>query len=312
MVTRRRWLAAVFSLLARPARSGEVGPLIASEFSVPNAGRFGQKCLLLRPARAPATTELPLVVLFHGLGETGSEALGIRAWYDRYGLPQAYARLSSPPVERTLPRERYLTDARLLELNRELIAEPFPDVAMLCPFTPNVFKQHPSAPFLDRYADYVERALLPAARAALPILTGSVHCGVAGVSLGGYVALEVFLRKPALFAALGCVQAALSSAAAEHYAQRLAELAALQSPRAIQLVTSSFDPFRDATLRLAKRLAERGVSATLASPAGPHDQRFLREVGTLEMLLFQARALHAQPAGVASSSDWTRDPPSSR
>jgi pimeloyl-ACP methyl ester carboxylesterase len=292
MFTRRRWLASALSLLARPARAGEAGPLIATELLLPNPGRFGQKCLLLRPARVPETEALPLLVLFHGLGETGSEALGIRAWHDRYGLPEAYARLSSPPVERSLPRERYLTDARLLELNRDLAARSFPDLALVCPFTPNVFKQHPSAPFLDRYADYVEHALLPAVRAATPTLAGPEHCGAAGVSLGGYVALEVFLRKPQLFAALGCVQAALSSAAVEQYARRLAELPAFAVPRAIQLVTSSFDPFREATLRLTKRLSERGVSTTLQSPTGPHDQRFLREVGTLEMLLFQARALH--------------------
>jgi enterochelin esterase-like enzyme len=181
----------------------------------------------------------------------------------------------------------------LLELNRELVARPFPDVTLVCPFTPNVFKQQPSAPFLDRYADYVEQALLPAVRAATPTLPGPTHCGTAGVSLGGYVALEVLLRKPGLFAALGCVQAALSNAAVERYAQRLAELTALSGPRAIQLVTSSFDPFREATLRLSKRLSERGVSVSSLNPSGPHDQRFLREVGTLEMLLFQARALHA-------------------
>ena len=292
MFTRRRWLASLLSLVARPARGDVAGALIARELSVPNPGKFGQRCLLLRPARVPETEALPLVVLFHGLGETGSETLGIRAWYDRYGLPQAYARLSAPPVERSLARERYLTDARLVELNRELVERPFEDVALVCPFTPNVFKQHPSAPFLDRYADYVERALLPAVRAATPVLMGSARSGLAGVSLGGYVALEVFLRKYELFSALGCVQAALSSAAAEHYAARLAELSAA-GPRAIQLVTSSYDPFRDATLRLAQRLAAHGLSATLTSPSGPHDQRFLREVGTLEMLLFQARAVHA-------------------
>jgi enterochelin esterase-like enzyme len=155
-----------------------------------------------------------------------------------------------------------------------------------------VFKHRPSAPFLDRYADYIERALLPAVRGATPTRIGFEHCGVAGVSLGGYVALEVFLRKPGLFAALGCVQAALSSAAAESYALRLAELCAARGPRAIQLVTSSTDPFRDATQRLSKRLSERGLSVTLRDPIGPHDQRFLREVATLEMLLFQARTLH--------------------
>ncbi|MEI9950410.1 MAG: alpha/beta hydrolase-fold protein [Pseudomonadota bacterium] len=293
MFTRRRWLASGLALLARTAHAGDRAPLIVRELSLPNPGKFGKKCLLLRPARVPEELALPLLVLFHGLGETSSEALGIRAWNDRYGLPEAYARLSSPPVQRSLPRERYLTDARLLELNHELVAQPFPDVALVCPFTPNVFKQNPSAPFLDRYADYVEQALLPAVRAATPTLSGRARCGAAGVSLGGYVALEVFLRKPGLFAALGCVQAALSRAAVEHYAQRFAELSGAPGPPAIQLVTSSFDPFRDATLRLAKRLSERGVDATLASPSGPHDQRFLREVGTLEMLLFQARALRA-------------------
>jgi pimeloyl-ACP methyl ester carboxylesterase len=292
MFTRRQWLASALLLLARPARAAE-GALVVSEISVPNPGKFGRKCLLLRPARVPDAEPLPLVVLFHGLGETSSEALGIRAWYDRYGLPQAYSRLSEPPLERTLPRERYLSDARLLELNRELSDRPFPDVALVCPFTPNVFKMGPSAPLLDRYADYIEQALLPAVREATPARTDLERCGAAGVSLGGYVALEVFLRKPRLFAALGCVQGAFGSATAERYAQRLAELCAARGPCAIQLVTSSFDPFRDASLRLAKRLSERGVSATLQDPSGPHDQRFLREVGTLEMLLFQARALHA-------------------
>jgi enterochelin esterase-like enzyme len=291
MVTRRQWLASVLALLPEPARAAQDGPLIASELSVPNPGKFGQKCLLLRPARVASTEPLPLLVLFHGLGETSSEALGIRAWYDRYGLPQAYARLSSPPVQRTLPHERYLSDARLLELNRELEARPFRDVALVCPFTPNVFKQRPSAPVLDRYADYIEQALVPAVRAATPTLSDRERCGVAGVSLGGYVALEVFLRKSRLFSALGCVQAALSAAATEHYTQRLLELPSAERACAIQLLTSSFDPFRDASQRLWRRLSERGVSATLTSPAGPHDQRFLREVGTLEMLLFQARAL---------------------
>jgi len=291
-LTRRSLLAAAAALFAPAARAGEAAPLSVHEVVVPKPGKFGQKCLLLRPARVAETTPLPLVMLFHGLGETASEPLGIRAWHDRYGLPRAYARLSAPPVERILVRERYLTDARLQELNRDLSARPFPDVALVCPFTPNVFKQQPSAPFLDRYAEYLELTLLPAVRAATPILAGSEHASVAGVSLGGYVALEVFLRKPGLFTALGCVQPALSVAAVESYASRLAALKAFAVEPSIQFVTSSLDPFRDATLRLAKRLTELNVNSTALCPAGPHDQRFLQEVGTLEMLLFQARAVH--------------------
>jgi hypothetical protein len=81
--------------------------LSAREIEVPKPGVFGRKCLLLRPSRIAEDVPLPLLVLLHGLGETGSEPLGIRAWYDRYGLPQAYARLLTPPVLRTLPHERY-------------------------------------------------------------------------------------------------------------------------------------------------------------------------------------------------------------
>lgn len=293
MLTRRSWLVSTSSLFAASVRAAEAEALVARELSLSNPGGFARKCLLLRPSRVPATEALPLLVLFHGLGETGSEALGLRAWYDRYGLPQAYARLSSPPLQRTLPRERYFSDERLRELNGELAAQPFPDVAIVCPFTPNVFKHHPSGPFLDRYAQYIEQAVLPAVRAATPIAGGSERCGVAGVSLGGYVALELHLKKPGLFSALSGVQAAISVSAVESYALRFAALKASATAPRIQLVTSTLDPFRDASQRLVRRLTERGLNATLLCPSGPHDQRFLREVGTLEMLLFQARALHA-------------------
>ncbi len=294
MLTRRRLFSLPLALAARTshAASGPASPLSVREIELPKPGKFGKRCLLLRPSQVPDDIALPLLVLLHGLGETSSEALGIRAWYERYGLPQAYARLLAPPVFRTLPRERYLSDARLDEINRELAQAPFEHIALLCPFTPNAFQQHPSAPFLDRYADYVQDALLPAARAATPTLAGAAHTGLAGVSLGGYVALELFLRKAQVFGVVGCVQAAFGVSVAEAYARRIAEVMTREGPRALQLITSSYDPFRDATQRLAKRLDELGLPATLTLGDGPHDQRFLREAGTLELLLFQARALH--------------------
>jgi enterochelin esterase-like enzyme len=302
MLTRRALGSVLLALAGRSAHAAgpgvlgaREGVLSAREIEVPalsTPGPFARKCLLLRPTQVPETVPLPLLVLLHGLGETGSQALGIRAWYERYGLPQAYERLLAPPVKRTLPRERYLSDSRLDEINGELAQAPFQPLALVCPFTPNVFQKRPSAPFLDRYADYLEQAVLPAARAATPTQDGAAHTGLDGVSLGGYVALEVFLRKPQLFAVVGCMQGAFGPALAEVYAHRIAEGSAQYGPRAIHLTTSSHDPFRDATQRLATRLAEHGVNATLTLAPGPHDQRFLREVGTLEMLLFQARALH--------------------
>ncbi|HWZ92528.1 MAG TPA: alpha/beta hydrolase-fold protein [Polyangiaceae bacterium] len=291
-LTRRQCLALAALALTRRAHA-EQSLLSVRELSVPGAGRFGKKCLLLRPRRVPESVPLPLLVLFHGLGETESEALGIHAWCDRYGLPEAYARLVAPPVVRTLPSKRYLSDARLTEIDDELARTPVPDVNLVCPFTPNPFKETPSAPLLDRYAAYIEHALLPAAQAAAPTLAGPEHTGVDGVSLGGYVALEIFLRKPALFGVVGTMQGAFGKALAEVYARRIAEVSAQLGPRRVHVTTSTFDPFRDASQLFALRLQERGQSVTLTLAEGPHDQTFLREAGSLEMLLYQARALSA-------------------
>jgi len=113
-----------------------------------------------------------------------------------------------------------------------------------------------------------------------------------GVSLGGYVALEVFSRKPELFGVLGSMQGAFGAQLADVYARRIAEASSKFGPRRVHVTTSTFDPFRDAAKRLAQRLSERGVASTFTLAEGPHDQTFLREVGTLELLLFQARALN--------------------
>jgi enterochelin esterase-like enzyme len=292
MVTRRQWLA--LAALAATRRAQAETPLLSvRELAVPGAGKFGKRCLLLRPARVPDDVPLPLLVLFHGLGETDSEALGIHAWRDRYGLPEAYARLVAPPVLRTLPTKRYLSDDRLSEINRELGQAPLRDVCVVCPFTPNALKENPSAPLLDRYAAYIEHALLPAVRAAAPTLPGPERLGVDGVSLGGYVSLEIFLRKPELFGVVGTMQGAFGKALAEVYARRIAELSSKLGPRRIHVTTTTFDPFREASQRLAERLNERGLTVTLTLAEGPHDQTFLREAGSLEMLLYQARALCA-------------------
>ena len=286
----RRQLLVLSTLLSTRAARAAAPALEARELSLEKPGRFGKKCLLLRPTSVPEDRALPTLVLFHGLGETGSEALGIRAWADRYGLLEAYARLQGAPVSRTLPKQRYLSDERLAQLNRELSAAPFPELAIVCPFTPNVYKLQPTALTLDRYAEYIEQALLPAVRAATPTLPAPEHTGVSGVSLGGYVSLEIFLRRPKLFGVVGCVQGAFGPALAEVYARRLSETGA----RRVHVVTSNLDPFRGAALRLTQRLAERGSAATLTDGDGPHDQRYLREAGTLEMLYYQARALHGQ------------------
>ncbi len=290
MLSRRAWLALVATAATRTARA-DAPHLVPREIEVPGAGGFGKKCLVLRPSRVDENTTLPLLILFHGLGETVSESLGIHAWADKYGLLDAYARLAAPPVVRTLPNKRYLSDDRLKEINDQLAREPLTDVCIVCPFTPNPFKKDPSAPLLDAYAHYIESALLPAVHANTRVTNWSRCTGVDGVSLGGYVSLEIFLRKPDLFGVVGTMQGAFGKQLAEVYARRIAEMFVRFSPPRIHVTTSTFDPFREASELFARRLNERDIYVKLTVPEGPHDQTFLKEVGTLETLLFQAHNL---------------------
>lgn len=251
--------------------------------------RLARRCLLLLP-RAPSGRER-LLVLFHGRGETVSEALGIRAWADRYGLLTAHSRLSHPPVARTLRDAKFLTDERLAALNQELATTPFRGLALACPFTPNVYRQPSTAAALDRYAAWIVNGLLPALARELGRSPRSLAPAVDGVSLGGYVSLEVFLRRPEAFGAVGTTQGAFRAALADAYAARLAKAFEATGRKPVRVATSEWDSGRAASERLSRLLRERGFETTLSVPPGPHDQRWLREVGTLELLHHYDRTL---------------------
>src|SRR6185369_3708072 len=120
LIDRRRLLLGLGALASTlPALHSQAGPLPLTfgerELEVPGE-KLARRCLLLVPSAPEATRRV--VVLFHGLAETSSEAVGVRAWADRYGLVAAAGRLSNPPVGRTVTQPVLLPDARLSELNR--------------------------------------------------------------------------------------------------------------------------------------------------------------------------------------------------
>lgn len=299
---RRTFLATVASTTAAaalaPGRALAQGPaapkppqdLDVVDINVPGDRALGRRFVLLVPRHLARGERVPLLVLLHGLGETGDERMGVYAWLERYGLGTAYDRLRRPPVART-SRRRDFTDARLAEVNAALGARPFRGFAIACPFTQNINKAPRPAAALDEYARWIAEVVVPRARSEANAKEGPENTAIDGCSLGGFIGLEVFLRRPELFGAWGGVQAAIGAHRATSYADRIAAAVAKVGARTIgiHIETSEADPFRDANVALSKKLTEKGVVNELLISPGPHDQPWLRESGTLEMLLWHDR-----------------------
>jgi len=272
--------------MASPA----AGALDAQVLSIPVAGRGPRRALVLTPRQVPRKDGWPVLVLLHGLAETASEELGLRAWSDRYGLLDADARLRSGSVAPKEPN-RYLTPERAAAIDVELRGRPYRGLVLVCPVTPNVYKGGATAFSLDHYADWIEKALLPAVRSATPARKEAAAMAIDGCSLGGYMAMEIFLRKPEAFGALGGVQAAYGERMALVYAERLKAAFARTGPRPVHIESSLWDPSLKAHQEMSSRLHQLGVDNDLAVLPGGHDQTFLREIGALEMLLWHDRRI---------------------
>jgi hypothetical protein len=266
------------------------GELERRVLSVPVGSRTTRQALVLTPRRLTRKGGFPVLVLLHGLAETASESLGLKAWSDRYGLVDAEARLRRGSVERASPN-RYLSAERAAAIDAELRRRPYAGLVLVCPFTPNVYKGGATVIALDRYADWVTNALLPAVYGSSPVRRDPMSTAIDGCSLGGYVALEVFLRKPEAFGAIGGVQAAYGERMAEVYVRRLGEAVSKVGKRAVHIETSVWDPSLAAHRVLSEKLERAGVANDLAVLPGGHDQNFLREIGTLEMLLWHDRRI---------------------
>jgi len=230
------------------------------------------------------------VVLLHGLGETESAALGTRAWFDRYGLASSLDRLHAPPLVRTLSARtlgaEYFTADALAHANGLLRARAYRAPMFVCPHMPNI----QTAPEAKRYGAWLRDALLPEMNAlgdggasSAPIL--------AGCSLGAFVGLEAFLDAPQAFAGFAGVQSAFFETSAAGYAERIATAAQGPGHKHLYFATSTQDHYRASTEALWRELSKRLVLYTASIEPGPHDQPWLREVGTVELLLW----LHCLP-----------------
>jgi enterochelin esterase-like enzyme len=259
-------------------------------------GRGTRRTLVLLPSGLDAGRPARLLVALHGRGEAHDPEIGVRAWLDRYGLGSAYERLSTPPLASRSRRGDW-APGRIDELNGSLARVPFAGLVVACPFTPDPARTRGGASAVVReLGRYVVEELVPEVRTLGPIVEGAEGVRVDGCSMGGPLAIELFLARPDRFGALGIVQAAMGPHRAAGYAERLraARMAHHRDP--VHVLTSTADPFREGAEALSRELTRAGVDASLRVAPGPHDQPWLRESGTIEMLVFHERGPVGAPA----------------
>lgn len=253
-------------------------------------GKHASRFDLLVPKHLAKNEKVRLLVALHGLGESHDPELGARAWIDRYGLGTSYERLRAPPIAKTARRGDW-TDARLAEVNEALAKRPFAGTVVVCPFTPNFNKDVPDrGAALRAYGEWIVGEVLPLARKEAPgASTLASETAIDGCSMGGPFALEIFIAHPEAFGAVGTVQGAFGAPRAPAYAEKLAIAIGEHGPRAIHLLSSEGDKFKDSARALHRELEKRKVPSSVRVLPGPHDQPWLREAGTIEMLLFHER-----------------------
>ncbi len=288
------WAAAAGVGWAAPAQAKPKPSALADsphyeirEVRLPHASGVAERFVMLSPRQRD--TRVPLLLALHGLGETGDQRTGAHAGLERYGLGSSYQRLLTPPVKSLSSRYRHWQKKRLAEVNQMLSGQPFKGLCIVCPYTPNVYKARSRKQTFDRYTHWLTQQVIPYVRKHAFVYQDARHTYLDGCSLGGYVGIEVFLRAPEQFCAWGAVQGALGAHRINGYAERLANIVKKHGKRFIHLETSSADPFRTLNENLSNQLTKRGIEHDFVMPPGPHNQPFLRDSGTLEMLLWHDR-----------------------
>ena len=277
---------------AAPAAAGASFKSI--ELRLRGAKDLARRALVLMPQGGEAATApLPVALLLHGYGPT-TPWQAVRMWRDHYGVAQAHRRLTEKQLG--AERLRYLRTARGDELERRLAERPYRGLVLVCPETVVPYSRRPRAALFDRYADWIAETLLPELGKRVPVATAAAQTGLCGVSMGGSVGLELWLRRPDLFSAFCGLQSDIKTKAAPEYADRIRDAIARVGERRLRLVTSRRDPYRKANQLLNEELAARSVPSELIVASGPHNASWMRQVGSVEALFWLDRVLHPTAA----------------
>jgi hypothetical protein len=111
--------------------------------------------------------------------------------------------------------------------------------------------------------------------------------------MGGHVGLEVLCRKPELFGAFSGIQIAIDKAQATSYAQKLDLAFRRAGARPVQVLAGSGDRYRWADEALHQSLRRMGHPSEFDVPPGAHTSEWMREIGSLQALLWADRTLRS-------------------
>lgn len=280
------------------AADSALPPLTTIDLEVPPFAKgFGTVRVLAPSQSAQPDARSRALVLLHGLGETKREALALQAWPDLYGAISSDARLRQAPLQQTSLQAKYWSAETLDRMNEGLRARPYHGAVLICPRTPNPGESRDRTRLFDDYSAWLCSAVLPAVERHIAGSTRRV--GLDGCSLGGYVATEVFLRRPEVFACFGSVQGALGAHRIQGYAERFRELGQTRGCLPLRFASSTQDPFLDVNRAMSRLLTAAGVRHDLDVVPGPHNQPWLREIGTLRTLRWHDLQLAAAPCAGA-------------
>lgn len=287
-------LVATFLLLLTllPQVAAAPGLVSVSHFRVRTAeGENGRAVAAFRPP--DAGEKLPLLIAFHGMGEARlGPARGYAAWVERYGLLRGYEALLAAPLS-PAAFGGLVREGELATFNAALRKRAFQGLLVVGVYTPDLLGEARQPERVERYAEWVAHELVPQLHARFEFAsTAPRELGVDGVSLGGMVALEVGLRYPELFGAVGALQPAVRGREAE--LASLAERARTRARQALRLMSSDRDPLLPVVQKLSRELRKRYVPHRLVVSPGGHDYAFNRGPGVLELLHFHDRVLRAQ------------------
>lgn len=271
------------------------------EFSFGKRGGLVERARAYVPHGLTPEREWPVAILLHGYAQALSEDRAVSAWRDEYDVLGAYAELCSAHVAATPA----LGAPRAREIERELLAQPFGGMVLVTPVTPIPYFQRDLGAALQRYTDWLHGQLLPKVAQVAPISSAPEDIGLAGVSMGGLVGLELMWRFPERFGAYCGIQIAIKHSQAANYAwllQRAFDGIDDGRGRPIRVITATRDTYLRSNQAFYRALLRNKLEASLELRHGAHTSRWMRQAGSLESLLWLDRTLNRGLAPAASAA----------